>query len=455
MEIFSNAIYILLFALFIVCTFAKKHMYAAFIFLLLPTSGLSFLTQMTFLPRLIQSMCVVIFCTLNFKLVKRNIKKDRVVRGVFHLCLFFIFAMAFSILYWKLPPVPVIKAGIYYMMPLSIFVFIPLSRKQFHKLFTIIYYVTFVATVLYIIQCFIGRAILPISFEQEKVGLITEYIYRFWITPPFMIELIPISIFCKKIVPLSLRAISPVVFVSGLFCTMYRTHIAAMILCIFLLMWLTGSFVKNFKSVMVLLIIFAIFGTAFTERVTRGNNATERDIGALIAGDFSMARANVGNGMTLMYRAGWVLERIVYVLHSPVELFMGFRLTDDVALLGSVYNFAFGIRRDYGIEQVTTPDIAYGMLVTRYGLIGTFFLLRMIFRVLRRLYRYRRRNELSMALFGFICSQFVAAVSSTVLVDPQYWITIFFLYDYAMKMIEDNIIAHSKMLPATHKKSPR
>ena len=455
MEIFSNAIYMLLVTLFIVCTFAKKHMYAAFFFLLLLTSGLSFLPQMTFLPRLLQSMCVIIFCILNFKLVKRNIRKDRVIRGVFYLCLFFLFSMAFSIVYWGLTPVLVIKAGIYYIMPLSIVVFVPLSRKQFHKLFTIVFYVTFVATVLYIIQCFIGRAILPLSFGQEEVKLITDHIYRFWVTPPFMIELIPVSIFCKKIVPPSLRAISPVVFISGLFCTMYRTHIAAMILCIFLLMWLTGSLVKNFKSVVILLIIFAIFGTAFTERVTRGNNATERDISALIAGDFSMAKTNFSNGMTLMYRAGWVLERVVYVLNSPVELCMGLRLTEDFALLSRVYHFKFGLVIDEGIEQVTTPDIAYGMMVTRYGLIGTFFLLRMIFRVLRRLYRYRHRNELSMVLFGFICAQFVAAVSSTVLVDPQYWVTIFFLYDYSMRMIEDNIIAHSKMLPAAQKKSPR
>ena len=333
METIFNAIYLILFVLFCIFTMKHMHMYSAFLFLVFGTRGLSFLPAMTIKPKLFMLLCLFVFCICNVKNVQRNIKKDKIVRSAFHLCLFFIFSMIFSILYWGVSIVSVLNAGLPYMLIMSIVIFLPLTIREYHKLFTALFYITFVASIIYIIQCFLGKALLPMSWIQETqsrgVHLIAGNIYRFWSVPPFMIEFISISIFCKKIVPPALRSISPIVFISGLFCTMYRTHIAAAIMCIVFLMWLTGSLVKNFKSVIVLLIIFALFGATFSARVTRGNNSTMRDISALLSGDFSMAKSNVSNGMTLMYRAGWVLERAVYLVNNPIELMMGLTLTED------------------------------------------------------------------------------------------------------------------------------
>ena len=124
---------------------------------------------------------------------------------------------------------------------------------------------------------------------------------------------------------------------------------------------------------------------------------------------------------------------------------MGLTLTEDKVFANRKYKFQFGLKNEDGnIEQITTPDIAYGMLLTRYGLIGTFFLVRLIYLLMRRLYKYRRKSELSMALFGFLCSQFVAAVSATAFVDPIGWINIFFLYSYAMRMIAGDQLTQTK-----------
>ena len=453
METIVNVIYLILFMLFCICVIAKQYLYVSFIFLIFGTKGLSFIPAMTLKPRLFILMCLLTFCMFNFKAVKRRIKHDKLVRRLFHICLFFIFSMAFSIIYWNLSIVSVLNAGLPFLLISSTVVFLPMTYKEYRKLFNIVFYITFVASIIYIIQCFLGKALLPISWVQETekrgVRLVASHIYRFWVTPPFMIEFIPISIFCRKIVPPALRAISPIVFISGLFCTMYRTHIGAAIACIFFLMWLTGSISKNFKSIIILLIVFAIFGSALTERVTRGNNSTERDVAALVSGDFSVARSNVSNGMTLMYRAGWVMERVTYLVKNPVELLMGLPLTNDKAFMNSRYSFKFGLVDDDGnIEQADTPDIAYGMMLTRYGLIGTFFLFRMIFLLLRRLYKNRHISELSMALFGYLCSQFIAAVSSTNLAEPLGYVSIFFLYDYAMRMIEGDPPKRTKALPA-------
>ena len=162
-----------------------------------------------------------------------------------------------------------------------------------------------------------------------------------------------------------------------------------------------------------------------------------------------MAKSDVSNGMTLMYRVGWVLERATYLVDNPIELMMGLTLTYDTAYTSRRYHFLFGLKNPDGrVEQIYTPDISYGMMLTRYGMIGTFFLLRMLFLMLRRLYKYRHKSELAMALFGFICSQFVAAVASTVLVDPLHFIQIFFLYDYAMRMIAGDPPKRTKTLPA-------
>ena len=444
-----NAIYLSLFVMFCIFTLSRKYMYSAFIFLIFGTRGMAFLPAMTLKPRFFIFLCVFVFCIFNFKYVKRNIKNDWVIRSVFRLCLFFIFLMAFSILYWKLPIFSVMSAGIPYLIPMCIVIFLPLTNREFNKLFTIVFYIAFIATILYIIQCLLGKAILPMSWDQESVKLIAGPIHRFWAVPPFMGMLIHISIFCKKLVPPAFRAISPVLFMSGLLCTMYRTHIATAFLCIFLLMWLTGSLAKNFKSIIVLLVIFAIFGSTLTERVTRNNNSTMRDISSLLSGDLSMAKSNFSNGMTLMYRAGWVLERAAYLVKSPVELMTGLPLTEDNTYMLRKYNFRFGLKNKNGeITQATTPDIAYGMMLTRYGLIGTILLLRMIYLLLRRLYWYRHKNELSVVLFSMLFTEFIAAISSVVLVEPTYWVSVFFLYDYAMRMIVGDPPKRIKSLPA-------
>ena len=149
-----NGIYLILFVLFCFFTLNHKYMYSAFLFLVLGARGLSFLPAMTIKPKLFPFLCLLIFCMVNFKNVQRNIKSDKIVRSAFHLCLFFIFSIAFSIFYWRLSIMPVLNAGLPYMLMLSIVVFIPLDNKQYHKLFTIVFYITFVATIIYIIQCF-------------------------------------------------------------------------------------------------------------------------------------------------------------------------------------------------------------------------------------------------------------------------------------------------------------
>ena len=334
----------------------------------------------------------------------------------------------------------VINEGIKFMMLMSIFVFVPLKKHECDKLFRIIFILTFAASILYLIQCFTGQAILPMSKFQEEEGGVEAIggVYRFLFTPAFMTVLIPISIFCKKLVPKQLRYISPIVFLSGRFCTLYRTAIATSLLCILLVMFFKGSFTKMFKAAAVLLVIYLVFGNAFSERLAKGNNSTANDISALMRGDFNQARSDVSNGLTLMYRIGWVIERGAYLITSPVELLMGLPMTSDAKFWHRNYDFRFGLRdKETGyIDQANTPDISYGMMMTRYGLIGTFFLLRMCYMMMKRLYMHRGDNELALALFCLLLSGFVGAIAGTSLSDPYAWTNTYFLYIYVMKMIE-------------------
>lgn len=337
MNFIVSAIYVILFLIFCFFAINKKHMYSSFIFLIFGTRGLSFLPAVSTKVKAFPFFCMLIFCAFNFETVIHNIKHNKVIRSVFYMCIFFAVSMLFSIIVWQLPVYHVLNAGMPYMIPMCIVMFVPLTDQEFHKIFTALFYITFAATVLYIIQCFTGQAILPMSWIQHEqkrgVQIIAGNIYRFWSTPPFMVEFIPISIFCKKIVPKSLRAISPAVFISGLFCTMYRTRITAAILGILFLMYLSGSLRKNFKSIIVLLVIYLAFGATFSERVTRDNNATFRDLSALMRGDFNITGTKAGGGMTLMYRIGWCIERGVYLVNNPAELLMGLPMTSDKKIL--------------------------------------------------------------------------------------------------------------------------
>ena len=136
--------------LFCICVIAKQYLYVSFIFLIFGTKGLSFIPAMTLKPRLFILMCLLTFCMFNFKAVKRRIKHDKLVRRLFHICLFFIFSMAFSIIYWNLSIVSVLNAGLPFLLTSSTVVFLPMTYKEYRKLFNIVFYITFVASILYI-----------------------------------------------------------------------------------------------------------------------------------------------------------------------------------------------------------------------------------------------------------------------------------------------------------------
>lgn len=437
-NVFSG-IYLSLLAIFLFAVVKRKYKLAIFIFIFFADNSLSLL-PMKFTRSLVM-ISLASYVLFNARLILCNIHKDKIMRCAAHLCIYFLFSIFLSITYYGVPVNDAFIAGWGYMLFLSIFIFAasPVNEKDFKDILTIIFYITLPCSVLYIIQSLTGKAILPLSWYQKDVPLIVANIHRFWITPPFMHILIFISIFCKKIIPKSfLSKIAPVVFLAGYFCTMYRTHIFVTLLCIFILMYMNGSIKKFCRAFFVLLVIYMLFAATFTERVAR-NNSTSDDIKAVFAGNFSSTGPQAQGGLTLLYRIAWCLERLDYVGQRPVELLFGLPQTDDSKWLNKRYNFYFGlINRETGLkDQTYTSDIGYGLMITKYGLVGSFLLIRLYLLLLMKLYKYRHSNELALTMFVYWLTRPVSMLAAPGLANPFSWIEFLFFYAYAMKLTKN------------------
>lgn len=421
--------------------FTGKHKKAIPLFLIFATGGLSIFPNQVgpFKATHLTFFYLILFCIRYYKIIKIYIKRNQELKWLVRLVCFFFFSILVSILYFRFPLKESVTTGLRFLLFLSLLVYIPLKGKEYISVFRIVFFITLIASSLYIMQSIIGEQILPSSSEldREVKNSGSGGLYHYLNIPAFAIIFIPISIFCKQLIPQKLRIIAPVIFFSVLFVTLFRTHIISMILCILTIIIIKGKLKKSFAPMLLLLCMSMIFGGIFYERVTEKNDSTG-DVSMVLAGRLDEADYQAKDGMTLLYRFAWIAERLDYMKDRPVELLFGLGMISDKKLQNKYYNFNFGLDDpDTGLKnQVATPDIAWGNMLTRFGLVGSIIVMTMYFSFMKKFWRYRKKSDLCLVLFAYLLSNLLASFSGATISDPLFWQPVFYLIAFANKRIE-------------------
>lgn len=181
-----------------------------------------------------------------------------------------------------------------------------------------------------------------------------------------------------------------VVYFMALMSTLGRTGIFTSILTVGLAMFFTGKVGKMFKMSLVLGILFIPFIDMLSNRFEKGG--TETDIQTLLRGGASTYES--GDGGTMTYRMAWVLERCVYLSERPIgEQIFGLGLiTDSYPDVLKLYRFKLGLYNEQtgDVNQMNTPDIAYGNLVSNWGYGGSVIYLFFVFSLIRFFYKIEK-----------------------------------------------------------------
>lgn len=333
--------------------------------------------------------------------VEYGIKKH-----VYWLFAFMVCSVLFSYIHYGFTFAQILQGSRHLWFFMSYLFLRKLRYKDVIWIFEKLYYITLIVSVLYIIQVIFRLPTLPYyDLEYVKIESATG-LSRFYNFPFFLDFFIIVSVLCPKLIRnFRWRKIATFIFIIAILCTQGRTYIGvtAAVICLGLLMKGQASTIVRF------LLIAGILLLPFSDLIIgrfegRKGRETDSDITAILNGDFIKVaktgkRSNLG---TLTYRFAWVYERAEYLSHRPLgENVFGLGLISDsqTDAVHKMYHFKMGIIYLGKISQMSTPDIAYGNLLSQYGYLGGILLLSFWIRLLIIFCRNRKIHPLFYSTF--------------------------------------------------------
>lgn len=424
--------YIILFLLSVFLIIKGERKYSTLCFLIFVTKGLSLLpAEAGFIKAThLAFFYCIIFCIINATEIRLLFTRDVLVKRLFYLLVFFMVSIVVSILYFQIPISMSIISGSRYLILVSFCFFFFLSKKDKQWLIKVLFYITLVVSIIFIIQAFTGLHILVAS--QDELGSLDAHgFYHFRKGAAFASLFLYIALFDNKLFPKYLRWFSALVFAICLIATMYRVLIFTTFLTIVLILLSRKASKKSIVIVFLLMGITYIFQSQLMSDVQR-EGVTKSDLTYIIKGDFKQTGYHAEGGYTMLYRFAWMKERINRVVSNPIELLFGLGLTTDNKWATQKYHFKYGVLDNESMQtsQIRTSDIGWGNFITCYGLIGTLIFFYFYYTLIKRIRRYKEKSEIARIMYYYLLTALILMFSSMSVSEPYNFVPIFFMLAY-------------------------
>lgn len=366
---------------------------------------------------LLYSICILLYSHFYENKIRYR-HSEQLKRSLKLFLAFMILNVLFSIVHYGLDLIQIIQGGRRYFIVFSFFFLQKTRNTDINWLIRCVIKITFITSILYIIQCFTGLPVLPESeryFSNDSVDGTLRY-YNF---PPYLDISIFVLVFGNKFFRKKSTILYLCTMLIALFCTQGRTFIIGTLIVILVGLYLNSSFSKAMKYVILGTIVIIPFMPILIERFESGDKSSANDLISILNGDFMKTNSQFSGTMT--YRFALVYERMSYLTNRPIgEQIFGMGLLSDqqTQLVRRMYNFQIGLRdRETGdIAQLSTPDIAYGNLICRLGFVGMILYLAIWGVMLFQSYKNKKQDALVFCLFlyllNFIFTSFSGATIS-------------------------------------------
>lgn len=327
---------------------------------------------------------------------------DRKLR--FWLYLFFLFMIVdiiFSLKHYHFSGYQVLQGSRSSFLFLSYFILKDVDREDFLWVNQLFFYLTLITSILYILEVMFDWQFLPYDYDNVKIDDYTG-IKRYYNSPPLLYWYIFVSILAPK--QLKSYFIFPGIFILiiALIATLGRTQIAMTGIVLALGLTIQHKAKSLLMVSFVTLVLYAPFAGIIGSRFAgKYEKSTESEIKSILSGGIQET-VEIGNTKdvgTLTYRFAWIYERATYLATRPFsENLMGLGLISDSQSITVHQRYAFLLGlpdQDGEIIQMTTPDISYGNLLSRYGYLGSIIYLSIWIHLLIFFIHHRKDNEYS------------------------------------------------------------
>lgn len=334
--------------------------------------------------------------------------------------LFLIFSVFFSYFHYGLTLYQILQGGRSFLLILSLPILLCASPEEVRKVVRLLFWICLLTSVLYILQILVVKG--PIMPYPGKPGIDhTTGLVRMYNFPSNLSIFLALSFLCPALIPknINLNLVRGVFFMA-LICTLGRTGIATGIMLVLLVLLLNGSFKKIVSAVIIIGILFIPFIGTISQRFEDGG--TSNDLDQIMRGNFDDNYENQGDA-TMLYRFAWCYERADYLLGRPLgEQAFGMGLcSDSQDWVYKHYNFKLGLtnkemRRP---EQLSTPDISFGNMITRLGFLGMFIYLSFYISLLKFFWKNRKCNILFLLMCAYSIMLVVEGLAGSALSETK------------------------------------
>ncbi len=328
-----------------------------------------------------------------------------------YVLLFYVFIILSGIVdvYFNVPIVDVIKFSRHWIYLTLIWILPHIRFVHIFKALKIILYITLGMCLVLFFQRIMGLDLIGRQFSFEVDGARIDR----GVKPP--IYVIPFILLLLSNI-FKYKALKKWIFVFILFLpiilSMKMTYFITVLGGYIIFLFLSGklsikNFLPYFLTGTIVLILFFSLNKTFTYRLLNVINQTENIKTAEVKGNFS-------------FRILHTLERTEYILQNPLSSFRGIGFISESNFNKNV--FEIGLPNDDGeVTQLDTADIAWSLLILRFGLLGLTIFLLLYFKLIKELNRHHTTICMVMSAY-MLASFFFGSLGNSVIVSSYFYI---------------------------------
>jgi len=376
-----------------------------------------------------QSLLIFLFYifvkkSINFK------EKDLINKAIKYLTIILIIIILINILVLKISPIDCIVT-LRPLLFLTTFYFLSfVSKNEFDLLKQIFLGITVVQSVLFIIQVFTNIQLLNGYYGGEYLDLgfvIIPRCYNFPLFLPYFLFQVYFSNMKKGPLLLGLQILFPLTILLP----QHRSMIGVLIvLFLYGILVKRGSLIKSLKYIAIFVVFFFLLKSVLSERFNAGNISD--DIEQVFTGSFEDFDLEKDAESTMFYRVAMLTERLFYISERPITaLFGGGLMRESSAQANQLNFFVIYFDPDTNTDyMVSTPDIAWSMIVFRLGLIGSIGFILFYSSLTSFFLKKRKESDFSFATHIFMLFLLLTSFTGSDLF--KIWPFILPLLDYIM-----------------------
>lgn len=286
------------------------------------------------------------------------------------LLLFLFVSYLISVFLYHIPAFESLKYVRKYLLLLAPVVFCLFSREELEYTITILFKITVVQCVLYLLQPILGIPLLTGVYTEGQTSLFGIFsIPRFYNIPLYLWLFIFYGCY-KRDMEERQKFFLVILMFLPVIVSMHRSHLIAYI-SVFILSATIVHLRKALPFIVVLMIFLIPFSSMLSDKVARNESIT--DIKGAFEINYEDFKAGQDGEATFTFRLMHFYERLDRALEKPVTALFGLGyMADGSNYSNANFDFFIGLEDEEtgDIYQFDTSDIAWSEMIVRLGFVG-------------------------------------------------------------------------------------